>query len=128
MNAVLIDDGHDWKPVCWYEDLIPGRGVAVLLPDGTQAAVFRTRDGQVYALDNRDPFSGAYVMSRGLTGSRGEVPVVASPMLKQVFDLRTGRCLDEETAPDGSPAHLRVWPVRVAASEPAGAGLAGARR
>ncbi|MEV0041717.1 nitrite reductase (NAD(P)H) small subunit, partial [Streptomyces sp. NPDC050804] len=71
------------------------------------------RAGEVYAVDNRDPFSGAYVLSRGLLGSRGAVPVVLSPMYKQAFDLRTGVCLDEETAPDGSPAVLRVWPARV---------------
>jgi nitrite reductase (NADH) small subunit len=117
MTTVEIDDGRSWTRVCEFADLIPGRGVAALLPDGTQVAVFRTRDGEVHALDNRDPFSGAYVMSRGLTGSRGEAPVVVSPMLKQAFDLRTGRCLDEETAPDGSPADLRVWPVRVVAAE-----------
>ncbi|MDH6127371.1 nitrite reductase small subunit NirD [Kitasatospora sp. GP82] len=117
MNAVQIDDGRNWTRVCEFDDLIPGRGVAVLLPDGTQAAVFRTRTDEVYALDNRDPFSGAYVMSRGLTGSRGDIPVVVSPMLKQTFDLRTGRCLDEESAPDGSSADLRVRPVRVASDD-----------
>jgi nitrite reductase (NADH) small subunit len=49
----------------------------------------------VYALANTDPFSGANVLSRGIVGSRGEVPTVASPMFKQVFDLRTGLCLDD---------------------------------
>ncbi|GAA1982556.1 nitrite reductase small subunit NirD [Kitasatospora viridis] len=112
MTTVQIDDGRGWTRVCDYEDLIPGRGVAVLLRDGTQAAVFRTRAGELFALDNRDPFSGAYVISRGLVGSRGEVPVVTSPMLKQAFDLRSGRSLDEPTAPDGSSADLRTWPVR----------------
>ena len=45
---------------------------------------------QVFAIGNQDPFSGANVMSRGIVGSRGDVPTVASPMFKQVFDLRTG--------------------------------------
>ncbi len=62
---------------------------------GRQVALFRTYDGAVYALDNQDPFSGANVLSRGIVGSRGDVPTVASPMYKQVFDLRTGACLDE---------------------------------
>jgi nitrite reductase (NADH) small subunit len=31
-------------------------------------------------------------------GTRGDIPTVASPLLKQVFDLRTGTCLDDETA------------------------------
>ncbi|MFC0627385.1 nitrite reductase small subunit NirD [Kribbella deserti] len=80
--------------VCAYEVLLPERGVAALVGD-RQIALFRTHDGTVFALDNQDPFSGANVLSRGIVGSRGEVPTVASPMYKQVFDLRTGQCLDD---------------------------------
>lgn len=109
--AVEIHDGERWHRVCSYGDLVPGRGVAVLL--GTeQVALFKDRSGALWAVGNRDPFSGAQVLSRGLIGTRGGVPTLASPMYKQVFDLRDGRCLDEDTAPDGSPAALRVWPVR----------------
>ncbi|WTG93556.1 nitrite reductase small subunit NirD [Kitasatospora sp. NBC_01560] len=106
-----IHDGIRWQAVCTLADLQPGRGVAVLL-DGAQVAVFRDRAGALHAVDNRDPFSGAQVLSRGLLGSRGGRPTLASPMYKQVFDLTDGRCLDEDTAPDGSPAVLRLWPVR----------------
>ncbi|MFG1627358.1 nitrite reductase small subunit NirD [Kribbella sp. NPDC049227] len=80
--------------VCEYDVLLPERGVAALAGE-LQLAVFRTHDGEVFALGNQDPFSGANVMSRGIVGSRGEVPTVASPMFKQVFDLRTGQCLDD---------------------------------
>jgi len=80
--------------VCEYDVLLPERGVAALLGD-VQIALFRTHDGEVFALGNQDPFSGANVMSRGIVGSRGDVPTVASPMFKQVFDLRTGSCLDD---------------------------------
>jgi nitrite reductase (NADH) small subunit len=34
-------------------------------------------------------------MARGIVGSRGNRPTVASPMYKQVFDLLTGSCLDD---------------------------------
>ncbi|WP_156722106.1 nitrite reductase small subunit NirD [Streptomyces apocyni] len=107
--TVEIHDGAEWQPVCAWADLVPGRGVAVLV-GGDQIAVYRDRAGQLYAIDNHDPFSGAYVMSRGILGSRGDVPVVMSPMYKQAFDLRTGTCLDEQI-----PA-LRVWPVRASES------------
>jgi NAD(P)H-dependent nitrite reductase small subunit len=80
-------------PVCRLEDLSTERGVAALV-GGTQVALFRTFDDAVFALQQRDPFSGANVMSRGIVGSRGDVPTVASPMYKQVFDLRTGECID----------------------------------
>ncbi|WP_229698232.1 nitrite reductase small subunit NirD [Wenjunlia tyrosinilytica] len=116
-----IDAGGGWTPVCRYDDLAPGRGVAALV-EGQQVAVFRDRSGAVYAVGNRDPFSGAQVISRGIVGSRAGAPVVASPMYKQAFDLRSGRCLDEECAPDGSPAALPVWPVLLTPAEPARAG------
>ncbi|TLS46407.1 nitrite reductase small subunit NirD [Streptomyces montanus] len=87
----------DWFTVCDLTALIPGRGVAALLPDGRQAAVFLDRSGRLYAIDNRDPFSGAAVLSRGLTGTHQGRPFVASPLLKQRFDLESGQCLDDET-------------------------------
>lgn len=83
-----------WFDVCAYDDLIPERGVAALV-DGVQVALFRTYDGELYALSNLDPFSGANVLARGIQGTRAGTPTVASPMYKQVFDLRTGRCLDD---------------------------------
>ncbi|MBV6695814.1 nitrite reductase small subunit NirD [Kitasatospora aureofaciens] len=114
--TVQIHDGTRWHAVCTLDDLQPGRGVAVLLSDDEQIALFRDRSDALYAVDNRDPFSGAQVLSRGLLGSRGDRPTLASPMYKQVFDLTDGRCLDEDTAPDGAPAVLRRWPVRLAPS------------
>lgn len=95
-----------WTRVCLLEDLLPERGVAALV-DGVQVAIFRLHDGALHALDQRDPFSGANIMSRGIVGTRGDAPTVASPMYKQVFDLRTGQCLDD---PEVS---LRVHPIRV---------------
>ena len=110
-TVVEIHDGERWVPVCGLDDLLPGRGAAVLL--GTdQVALFRDQEARLYALDNRDPFSGAYVLSRGLLGSRGPTQVLISPVLKQAFDLESGHCLDEDAAPDGTGTTLRRWPVR----------------
>ncbi|WP_374454428.1 nitrite reductase small subunit NirD [Nocardioides sp.] len=77
-------------------DAIPLEGGVAALVDGRAVAVFRTHDGAVHAIGNVDPFSSASVLSRGIVGSRGDVPVVSSPMYKQAFDLRTGRCLDDD--------------------------------
>jgi nitrite reductase (NADH) small subunit len=74
--------------------LSPEQGAAVLLHDGSQAAVFLLHDGSVHALGNIDPFYGAPVICHGIVGDRRGVPTVASPLGKQVFCLRTGRCLD----------------------------------
>ena len=84
----------EWVDICSSHDLSPDRGVCALV-HGVQIALFRTADDELYALSNLDPFSGAYVMSRGIVGCRRGVPTVASPMFKQVFDLRTGHCLDD---------------------------------
>jgi nitrite reductase (NADH) small subunit len=100
----------EWTVVCWLDDLVPERGVAALVA-GEQIALFRLADDTVLAVQQLDPFSGANVLSRGIVGSRGRAPTVASPMHKQVFDLRTGRCLEPLGA---EPRHLRSWPVTVA--------------
>ncbi|WP_374194820.1 nitrite reductase small subunit NirD [Streptomyces sp. VRA16 Mangrove soil] len=94
MVQLGLEDG--WLTVCELGRLTPGRGVAALLPDGRQAAVFLDRSGRVHAIDNTDPFTGASVLSRGLLGSQRGRPFVASPLLKQRFDLETGRCLDDD--------------------------------
>ncbi|HEV7626170.1 MAG TPA: nitrite reductase small subunit NirD [Streptomyces sp.] len=94
-QRIEVHDGESWFAVCASDDLTPGRGVAALLPDGTQAAVFLDRAGSAYVIGNRDPFTGAYVLSRGLIGSADGAPFVASPLLKQRFDLGTGHCLDD---------------------------------
>jgi nitrite reductase (NADH) small subunit len=86
-----------WFTVCDLTLLTPGRGVAALLPDGRQVALFLDSAGRTYAIDNRDPFSGAAVLSRGLIGTHQGRTFVASPLLKQRFDLESGRCLDDET-------------------------------
>ncbi|MEU6256339.1 nitrite reductase small subunit NirD [Streptomyces sp. NPDC047043] len=95
LKVQLQLDG-DWFTICELNRLLPGRGVAALLPDGRQVALFRDRNGALYAIDNRDPFGGAAVLSRGLTGTHQGRPFVASPLLKQRFDLETGQCLDDE--------------------------------
>ncbi|MFF3401256.1 nitrite reductase small subunit NirD [Streptomyces sp. NPDC002659] len=95
-TQVQLRVGQEWFALCALSLLTPGRGVAALLPDGSQVAVFVDREGTVHAIDNRDPFTGAQVLSRGLLGSAAAGPFVASPLLKQRFDLRTGRCLDDD--------------------------------
>ena len=92
---MTVTDVETWVDVCAFDDLVPDRGVAALV-GAHQVAVFRVSPGdELYALSNYDPFSRANVLSRGIVGSRGEVPKVASPMYKQSFDLRTGQCLDD---------------------------------
>ncbi|MEU4406928.1 nitrite reductase small subunit NirD [Streptosporangium sp. NPDC023963] len=96
-----------WTAVCSYADLLPERGACALV-GGRQIALFRAFDGSLFAIGNRDPFSGAHVMSRGIVGTRAGEPVVASPMHKQVFSLATGVCLDDPAVA------VPTYPIRVA--------------
>ena len=103
----LLERVLTWTDVCAVDDLDRDRGVCALVGPH-QVAVFRTSPGDdLYALSNRDPFSGAFVLSRGIVGSKGDVPKVASPIFKQSFDLRTGQCLDDPTVA------VPTFPVRV---------------
>ena len=108
LSALALEPS--WLPVCAVEELSRERGACALV-HGSQVALFRTFDDTVYAVQQLDPYSGAHVMSRGIVGTRGSIPTVASPMYKQVFDLRTGQCLD----PVGKdPRHLLAYAVQVA--------------
>jgi nitrite reductase (NADH) small subunit len=101
------DGAHEWTAICPLGRLQRERGVAALLPGDIQVAVFRTYDDQLHAVSNIDPFSGAAVLSRGIVGDLRGAPVVASPIYKEHFDLRTGHCVEDDSR------RIRVYPVRV---------------
>jgi len=96
----------DWTSVCALDRLEPLWGEAALI-DGVQVALVLLPDGSLYAVSNQDPATGSYVMSRGIVGSRGARPTLASPLHKQIYDLETGECF---TSADYS---LRTFPVRI---------------
>ena len=104
-----IEREEHWEPVCRLADLPPERGAAALVA-GRQVALFRLATGEVVAVCHRDPYSGAYVVARGIVGSPGGRPTVASPMFKHVFDLLTGECVE---AHGREPRSLRTYATRV---------------
>lgn len=92
--AAGIDEavtGAGWHRVCLVDDLEPAWGEAALIA-GRQIALFRTGANEVFAVAHEDPATGAHVMARGLLGSRGARPTIASPLHKEVYDLETGEC------------------------------------
>lgn len=95
----------EWQDVCAVEDILPGTGVCALVA-GRQVAIVRTAEA-IYGIGNFDPFSKAFVLSRGIVGDRGGIPKIASPIYKQSFDLRTGQCLDDPRV------HLPTFEIRV---------------
>ena len=106
MNRI---DAPEWKPVCSIDDILPDTGVCALVNE-RHVAVFRVGGSagqRLFAIDNVDPKAGASVLSRGLVGNVGERIVVASPLYKNHFDLRSGECIE---APEHS---VRAHAVRV---------------
>jgi nitrite reductase (NADH) small subunit len=91
---------------CAADELEPFWGETVLL-GGLQVALIKISADELYAVGNEDPHTGAFVMARGIVGSRGEAPTLASPLHKEVYDLRTGAGLSH-------PQYaLAVYPSRV---------------
>lgn len=95
-----------WVAVCRYEDLDAEHGVAVLV-HGRGVAVFRSAEGRVLAVANRDPFSRGSALAKGLVGTLDGVTYVSCPAHLRAFDLDTGVCLEEP--------HVRIstYDVRV---------------
>ncbi|KAA1174275.1 nitrite reductase small subunit NirD [Marinobacter salinexigens] len=95
-----------WDAVCSVADLVPDSGIAVWTEDGP-VAVFYLPDRlpALFAISHTDPFSGSNVLARGITGDLKGEPVVASPLYKQHFSLRSGQCLEDETV------QVKVYPV-----------------
>jgi len=87
---------RQWVDICGLDDLTANAGCGALLGD-QQVALFYLPDEpeQVFAISNYDPLGEANVLARGIVGNIGEQLVVASPLYKQHFDLRTGACLEE---------------------------------
>ncbi|OTH00718.1 MULTISPECIES: nitrite reductase small subunit NirD [Acinetobacter] len=104
MNAT---DELDWIEICHLDDITPNTGVGAMI-DEQQIALFRVgHEKRVYALSNQDPFSQAFVMSRGILGDLQGERVVASPIYKQHFSLATGRCLEDKNQ------KLLVFPSKI---------------
>lgn len=88
---------NQWIEVCGIDDLQPNSGICALV-EGKQVAIFyMPKESAVYAISNYDPFGKVHVLSRGLIGDVDGVPMVASPLYKQHFNLLTGQCLDDDT-------------------------------
>ena len=111
-NAVRIESvqSASWRALCSRRDLVAHSGVVAWL-DGKQVALFHlpeTETGeQVFAIENKDPKSGANVIGRGIVGQLKGDLVIASPLYKQHFRLQDGACLEYPEQ------RLQVWPVRL---------------
>jgi NAD(P)H-dependent nitrite reductase large subunit/NAD(P)H-dependent nitrite reductase small subunit len=86
----------------------PAEGGAAVKYGKVQLAVFRFESqGKWFATQNMCPHKRAFVLSRGIIGSQGEIPKVACPLHKKTFSLETGECLS------GDEHSIKVFPVKV---------------
>ena len=69
------------------EDIPPGRGATVELPDGRELALFNI-DGTFYAIENFCPHKGAPLAEGNLSSH-----TIQCDWHGWQFDVRTGRCL-----------------------------------
>lgn len=116
-----------WEAVCTVDDLVADSGIAVWTDDGPVAVFYLPhRLPALFAISHTDPFSGSNVLARGITGDINGEPVVASPLYKQHFNLRSGQCLEDESV------QVKVYPVlldgnRIRLEVPVGSGGIGGR-
>jgi nitrite reductase (NADH) small subunit len=82
-------------------EFIPLGEGRVYVVAGRSLAVFRQRDGRVFATDNRCPHRGG-PLADGIVGGG----IVICPLHAWKFDLHTGRCVDADVT-------LQTYPVRV---------------
>jgi nitrite reductase (NADH) small subunit len=89
-----VEGPPEWRSVCRLAELEHERGVTALV-HGQAIALFRVDEDTVLALADHDPFDPRARLARGIVGTAGDVPFVASPVHRHRFDLRTGECLDD---------------------------------
>lgn len=96
-----------WVDVCNLEDLQADSGVCALVAGKQVALFYLTKIQQVFAVGNFDPIGKANVLSRGMIGDLGGEPMLASPLYKQHYSLRTGACFEY------TDIKIDTYPVRI---------------
>ncbi|MFT5756517.1 MAG: nitrite reductase (NADH) small subunit [Alteromonadaceae bacterium] len=102
----MSNKNNDWLTICNIADIAKNTGVCADF-NGKQVAIFHIQTtgdddtirgvSAVKAVCNRDPFSQANVLSRGLITEKERQYYVASPLLKQEFCLDTGQCQQDNS-------------------------------
>ena len=104
MNAIVAPPAIAWIDVGAVTD-IPRRGARRLKGPQGPIAIFRTGDGQVFALLDRCPHKGG-PLSQGIVHGAS----VTCPLRNRVIDLATGESLGADAGQGCAP----VVPLKVA--------------
>ncbi len=101
-----------WRTICDKTDLVKDSGISALIANSAgedeQIAIFHIPNSEekIFAVSNYDPIGQANVLYRGLVGCIANEPVVSSPLYKQHYSLKTGRCLQEDES-------VSVYDIRI---------------
>ncbi|WP_019028681.1 nitrite reductase small subunit NirD [Colwellia piezophila] len=112
LSTKVTNKEKTWRTICDSSDLVKDSGISALLLNEAgieeQIAIFHLPNSEekIYAVGNYDPIGKANVLYRGIVGCIADEPVVASPLYKQHFSLKTGKCLQEEQS-------ISVYPIRI---------------
>lgn len=96
-----------WVDVCAVDDLQADSGVCVLAAGRQVALFYLAKTRQVFAVGNFDPIGKANVLSRGMIGDMRGEPMLASPLYKQHYSLKTGVCFEY------GDISIDTYPVRI---------------
>lgn len=107
MSVTTTESDLHWSPVCSVASLPKGQALGLHL-HGHAVAVFRTCDGEVFALADHDGR-----LSAGRLTSRRDVPVVAVSSGER-FELARGVCVDGGAAVMPFPVRITDGAVEVA--------------
>jgi nitrite reductase (NADH) small subunit len=111
-NSITEKAEKSWRTICDKTDLVKDSGISALIANSAgedeQIAIFHIPNSEekIYAVGNYDPIGKANVLYRGLVGCINDEPVVSSPLYKQHYSLKTGRCLQEEQT-------IAVYDIRI---------------
>jgi len=111
-NSITEKAEKSWRTICDKTDLVKDSGISALIANSAgedeQIAIFHIPNSEekIYAVGNYDPIGKANVLYRGLVGCINDEPVVSSPLYKQHYSLKTGRCLQEEQT-------IAVYEIRI---------------
>jgi nitrite reductase (NADH) small subunit len=105
-NETLVKNPQ-WITACRAEDVAENGGVCVKLGDQQIAVFYFTRRNEWYATQNECPHKKQMALSRGMIGTRNNVPKIACPFHKKTFSLLTGECLS------GDECSIKTYPVKV---------------
>jgi len=114
-NSITEKAEKSWRTICDTTDLVKDSGISALLVseansggEDEQIAIFHIPNSEekIFAVGNYDPIGQANVLYRGLVGCIDDEPVVSSPLYKQHYSLKTGRCLQEDKT-------IAVYDIRI---------------